>query len=184
MQYLTKEQIITAAEKIFDAFADECKAVDEKKLFIRPAENKWSVAENVQHLIISTNTTTLAYTLPAFIVRCVGGTPNRDSRSYETLVDKYKEKLAAGGKAPGIFVPKPMKTNYGKEKLIQSWNKSATKFITALKNTSGESKLDDYLARHPLLGRITLRELCYFTIYHTEHHLDIISNITNAKSQQ
>ena len=184
MQYLTKEQIITAAEKIFDAFAKECKASDQNIFFIRPSLDKWSVAENVQHLIISTNTTTLAYTLPAFIVRWVGGTPNRDSRSYETLVDKYKEKLAAGGKASGRFVPKQMKINYGREKLIQNWDKAAAKFIAALKNTSGESKLDDYLARHPLLGRITLRELCYFTIYHTKHHLDIISNITNAKSQQ
>ncbi len=57
----------------------------------------------------------------------------------------------------------------------QNWNKATIKFIAALKNKTGESKLDDYLARHPLLGRITLRELCYFTIYHTEHHLNIIN---------
>ena len=29
-----------------------------------------------------------------------------------------------------------------------------------------EEQPDQYLAPHPLMGRITLRELCYFTIYH------------------
>jgi len=37
-----------------------------------------------------------------------------------------------------------------------------------------EPQLDQYIAPHPLLGKITLRELCYFTIYHTKHHLNII----------
>ncbi len=80
MQYLSKEQIITAAEKMFAAFSNACETVDENIFFTKPAADKWSVAENVQHLIVSTNTTTLAYTLPAFIVRWVGGIPNRDSQ--------------------------------------------------------------------------------------------------------
>ena len=39
-----------------------------------------------------------------------------------------------------------------------------------------EEDLDRYLAPHPLLGKITLRELAYFTIYHTHHHLQIIKD--------
>ena len=37
-----------------------------------------------------------------------------------------------------------------------------------------DAKLDKYIAPHPLLGKITLRELAYFTIYHIQHHLSII----------
>ena len=37
-----------------------------------------------------------------------------------------------------------------------------------------DAQLDQYIAPHPLLGKITVRELCYFTIYHTQHHLNII----------
>lgn len=181
MQYLSKDQIINASVKVFDAFTLACTKADETICFKRPSAEKWSVAENIQHLIISTNSTALAYTLPAFIVRWIGGTPNRDSRSYEALVDKYKEKLAAGGKASGRFIPRPMNIKYGKDKLIEQWQKAGAKFIAALKNKTPESKLDDYLVRHPLLGRITLRELCYFTIYHTEHHLNIINGITNPE---
>jgi len=179
MQYLSKDQIINATVQSFAAFTAACAAADEAHCFKRPAAEKWSVAENIQHLIVSTNTSKLAFTLPAFLVRWIGGTPNRDSKSYEALVDKYKEKLAAGGKASGRFIPKPMDIKCGKEKLLQNWQKAAGQFIAAVKNNSSESKLDDYLVRHPLLGRITLRELCYFTIYHTEHHLNIIQGILN-----
>jgi len=176
MQYLTKEQIIEAAEKIFNSFTQACTESNEVSFFQHPP-GKWSVAENVRHLVVSTNTSTLAYTLPAFIVRWMAGKPNRQSRSYEELVDKYKSKLAAGGKASGRFVPPTMDLKYGREKLLQQWNIATAKFIAALKNKTSETKLDDYLVRHPLLGRITLRELCYFTIYHTEHHLNIINHL-------
>ncbi len=174
MQYLTKDQIIEAAEKIFTAFTAGCKAVEEESFFKRRGEGKWSVAENIQHLIISTNTSKLAYTLPSFIVRWIGGKPNRGSKSYEAVVEKYSTKLAEGGKASGRFIPSPVQVKCSKEILIQNWQKAASAFIYAIKNKTTESKLDDYLVRHPLLGRITLRELCYFTVYHTEHHLNII----------
>jgi hypothetical protein len=183
LQYMNKEEIITAAKKSFDEFTKCIEAIEELAFFTRPSAEKWSVAEHVQHLVISTNITTLAYTLPAFIVRWVGGTPNRPSRSYEALVEKYQQKLSAGGRASGRFVPKQMTQNDSKEKLVQNWKKAAEKFMNALKNTRHESKLDDYLARHPLLGRITLRELGYFTIYHTEHHMQIIHQTTNPKPE-
>lgn len=177
MQYLNKEQIIIATEKKFDAFTQTCKSIDENIFFTVP-EGKWSVAENIEHLTVSTNTSTLAYKLPAFIVRLVSGKPNRPSRSYEQLVEKYKTKLAQGGRATGRFVPKKTNTRIGKELFISRWEKAAVKFIQALKSKrTTEIKLDDYLAPHPLLGKITLRELCYFTIYHTEHHLEIIKKL-------
>ena len=34
-----------------------------------------------------------------------------------------------------------------------------------------EHKLDRCILPHPLLGKLTLREMIYFTIYHMEHHL-------------
>jgi hypothetical protein len=175
MQYLTREHIILETEKIFAAFTVACKATEEQIFFYQPAD-KWSVAENVQHLITSTNISRLAYTLPAFIVRWMGGKPNRGSKSYEALVQKYQAKLAEGGRATGRFIPKKSAIDYSKEKLLQQWQKACAKFVAALKKNTTESKLDDYLVKHPLLGRITLRELCYFTIYHTEHHLNIINS--------
>jgi len=50
------------------------------------------------------------------------------------------------------------------------------KLIIAIEKKSTDTQLDQYIAPHPLLGKITLRELGYFTIYHTQHHLAIIKD--------
>jgi DinB superfamily len=168
---MTLPEIITASEKIFRDFTDYCRQVPDEKFFFQPAD-KWSIAQNVDHLTISMRQTRLAYALPKFIVRLYTGKPNRPGRSYDELVTKYKNKLAAGGKASGVFVPKPIR-GISKEALISKWEKSVAAYFSALRKQD-DKKLDNYLAPHPLLGKITLRELCYFTIYHTEHHLNII----------
>lgn len=171
---MTKTEIITAAEKTFADLADTCNTFVEADMFVRPETNKWSAAENIQHLIISTNTSTLAYSLPKFLVRWIAGKPNRPSRSYDQLKDKYYNKLQNGGVASSRFVPKPIDVNFGKEKLLNNWTKATEKFIRNLSKNRTEADLDNYLVKHPLLGRITLRELGYFTIFHTEHHVSSI----------
>ncbi len=173
---MTKTEIITAAESIFAGFSESCNSIDELAFFTRCNE-KWTVAENVQHLIISTNTSSLAWYLPKFMVRWIGGTPNRNSRTYDELKDKYYKKLSDGGRASGRFVPKPIEIKYGKQKLMDNWNNAAGKFTRSLAKNRTEKDLDAYLVKHPLLGRITLRELGYFTIFHTEHHLQSIQKI-------
>lgn len=170
---MNKQEIIAASENIFRQFSETCSGMNDETLFARPSD-KWSVAENIQHLVISTTTTTLAYSLPKFLVKWVGGTPNRMSGTFDELKEKYYKKLSEGGKASGRFIPKPIEVKYGKEKLLNNWNKATVKYIAALNSKRTEQDLDNYLARHPLLGRITLRELCYFTIFHTQHHLNSI----------
>jgi DinB superfamily len=178
---MTKEQIITTAVTVFEQLTAVCAAADEKQFFHQPAE-KWSAAENLQHLILSARTTTLAFTLPKFLVRWMGGTANRPSKTYEALVAKYQQKLAEGGRASGRFVPKPLHTGVHKKILLAKWTSCTMQFITALQQNRTEADLDKYLVRHPLLGRITLRELCYFTIYHTKHHQNIIEQRTHTST--
>lgn len=176
---MTKAEIITGAENVFKQFSETCADINETVFFKRP-EDKWSVAENVQHLIISTNTTSLAYRLPRFLVRWIAGTPNRTSGTFDELKDKYYKKLSEGATASSRFIPKPIEINYGKQKLLDNWNKATATFINALTKNRTERDLDSYLVKHPLLGRITLRELCYFTIFHTQHHLQSIQKINST----
>jgi hypothetical protein len=169
---MNKIEIIAASQKIFGEFSDYCLNISDDIFFKQPAD-KWSIAQNVDHIIISTRQTKLAYLLPKFIVRLYTGKPNRPSRSYDELVKKYHAKLEAGGKASGVFIPKIIQGG-SKEKLMNDWMKISAAYIHTLDKKWKDDKLDNYLAPHPLLGKITLRELCYFTIYHTEHHLNII----------
>ena len=178
---MNKEEIIESVQATFTALSNYCESVNEKDFFNK-LDNKWSVAENLQHLILSTNMSTLGYSLPIFLVRIIGGTPNRVSRSFDELLAKYTTKLAAGATASGRFIPKPIAINVGKEKLLNNWQSATRKFIVALQRNRTETDLDNYIVKHPLLGKITLRELCYFTIFHTTHHLQSLQkNYGNSK---
>lgn len=170
---LTKEEIIQRLQFASEEFTNFASQISSVQFFHQPKE-KWSIAQNVNHLIISANTTRLAFSLPKFIVTLYAGKPNRPSRSYDELVNKYKLKLQQGGRASGRFIPKIISPQTGKENLLQSFTTSMTKLSTAIEKKWTDPLLDQYIAPHPLLGKITLRELAYFTIYHTQHHLSII----------
>ena len=160
-------------------FNHYCSSLTDEQFFYQPIE-KWSPAQQVKHLITATNMARLPFMLPGFLVRLVGGKPNRNSRTYEELVAKYKLKLEQGGRASGRYIPKPIPASYGKEKLLNRFTKSMNSLAQLLKRKWEEAKLDEYIVPHPLLGKITLRELCYFTIYHTQHHLHSITLMTET----
>ena len=170
---MTKEEIIKHLHSAKEEFTGFCSVIDDDKFFHQPKE-KWSIAQNVNHLTISANTTRLAFLLPKFIVRLYAGKPNRPSRTYDELVNKYKMKLQQGGKASGRFIPKLISPATGKENLLSSFAKSMDQLIHRIEKKWSDPQLDQYIAPHPLLGKITLRELCYFTIYHTHHHVAIV----------
>lgn len=176
---LTIEDISAKLNEASAAFTAYCSSLTNEQFFLQPPE-KWSAAQQVRHLIKATDTARLAFTLPKFMVRIVGGKPNRASRSYDELVAKYKLKLEQGGRASGRYIPKPILPSYGKEKLLNEFNRSMEKFAEALRKNWKEEQPDQYLAPHPLMGRITLRELCYFTIYHTYHHKENITRMLTA----
>ena len=166
-----KEEILRTSKNVFNQFTDFCLQIPNDKFFAQPKE-KWSIAENTDHLTRSIRTTRLAYSLPKFFTRLVFGKANRLSKSYDQLVAKYKQKLEDGGKASGRYIPKTRAIQ--KIELIKEWQRRNERYLESLELNWKDEDLDKYIAPHPLLGKITLRELCYFTIYHTEHHLNII----------
>jgi hypothetical protein len=168
-----EEQLYTAKTE----FNSYCSSLSDENFFYQP-EGKWSPAQQVNHLVAATANASLAFTIPKFMVRWVGGKPNRPSRSYDELVAKYKLKLEQGGRASKRYIPKPIPASYGKEKLLNNFAKAMDKMAIAIKKNWKESQPDQYLAPHPLLGKITLRELGYFTIHHTYHHLESIQKMT------
>lgn len=171
--HLTIAETGQRLQAVANELAGYCAAMDTAGFFYQPP-GKWSAAQQLKHLITATNTAKLALTLPKFIVRWVGGTPNRPSRTFDQLAAKYKSKLEQGGKASGRYIPAPVPASYGKEKLLHDFTTAMDRFALALRERWKEPQPDEYLAPHPLLGKITLRELCYFTIFHTQHHLQSI----------
>jgi len=155
------------------AFVDFVAQQPEAK-FLETPDGKWSVGQNLEHLIKSLSPVNQALLLPGLMLRLLFGKPNRKPRSYQELVDRYKQKLEAGGRASGQFVPSNI-TWLEKEKKIGAF-KNETQVMSARLNSWSEDQLDQYLLPHPLLGKLTLREMLFFSGYHIEHHLKLLEN--------
>lgn len=140
--------------------------------FLFALEGKWSAGEQLDHLVRSTKPLILAVRIPKFILQLVFGEANRPSKSYEEIVEKYLNKISEGGKATGNFIPP--KVGYDKRLRLQKELQSVIlKINKGLKNFT-EEELDRCILPHPLLGKITFREMIYFSIYHVDHHHFII----------
>lgn len=141
------------------------------KDFLFSANGKWTAGQQLDHIYKSVAALKQALVLPKFIIKLIVGKANRPSKDYEALIAKYKLKLEAGGKAAGRFVPKPIEPAQKiklKEKLVNAVDSLCKKI-----DKYDEKQLDYYILPHPLLGKLTIREMLYFTIYHAEHHQKI-----------
>ncbi len=144
--------------------------------WVKGPEGKWNTGEHVIHLIQSENALNKALWLPKFYLKYKFGTNNRDNRTYNQIVRKYQEKLADN---PGVVanISKKMPTIKLTNKIsyITKLEKEKMKLINIFQKWT-ECDLDTFLLPHPLLGRMTIREIVIWTAYHTEHHYKILKS--------
>ena len=142
--------------------------------FEKSVEGKWSAGQDLAHLIKTLKIIGLAFILPKVLLKLLYGEANRPSRSPEELYEKYKGNLAKGGKAPAAFIPK--KVRFAKADELLQQHEYYGKLLIKRLNKISEKDLDTYLLPHPLIGRITLREMLCFTFIHTNHHYRALEN--------
>ena len=162
---MNKTEILQKLSEGFDFFENTLQKT-ENEIFFRKKDSKWSMAENAKHLILSVNPLNMAFSLPNFTLLFFGKL-NRPARNYEEMVEKYHQKLAEGAVATPQFIPEEISSN--QEDLIQELRKTNDKFLIKV-DSFEEEDLDKYLIPHPVLGKLTIREMLYFTICHTLHH--------------
>jgi hypothetical protein len=136
--------------------------------------NKWSVGQDLVHLIKVLQIVNIGFTLPKPILRLLFGINKTKSRSFEDLRQLYKNALEGGAKAPTIYIPKPV-SHTEKDSLIQKYASLNKSFIDKI-NKHTPHELDSYRLRHPILGKISLVELASFTSFHTSHHFDVLKS--------
>lgn len=173
----TKDDIKNALSAIFEELNTYIKTVDDAT-FKKSVNGKWSIAQNIDHLTISDNITALSLNIPKMALKQLYKTNNRVSWNYNEVVWKYQRTLSQGAKASLPFQPKislvPVRF------LVERfWKGSCDTLLKAIDNWS-EEELDTYLIPHPLIGKMTLRELLFFTVYHIGHHLKTIKNINKT----
>lgn len=164
---MNKFEIISLLKEKHKQFLASFPSLSEKE-FTTSINGKWSPGQQLDHIIRSVSPVAMAFGLPEFILKWKFGTANRPSKTYSALVEKYHTKLAAGGKASKQFIPTAI--NYSdREAAIEKVTELLQKLNKRAEGKSEET-LDKLILPHPLLGKLTLREMLYFTAYHAEHH--------------
>ncbi len=145
--------------------------------FARPFGEAWSPADTVRHLTKSTVPVTRALKLPALALRALFGKGRGTSMPYPDLVERYRRVLASGGTA-GKFAPAPCPPppDLGSWQQDLIWRcQSAVEALARVVDSWHDADLDRCQLPHPLLERLTAREMLFFTLYHYEHHRAIVA---------
>jgi hypothetical protein len=163
-------ETLSAVEQLF-------KLVDDEKINFKPTE-KWSFGEEMVHLTMSTNGTAMLLSSPEerFF------SSDHPSRTYEEIGAEYREKLALNPTIGQAFADKEAKI-YAAEELQANFAAATQAVLQSLSNWD-EAKSDLWMVwKHPLLGKMTAREMVYFTVYHSRHHLSTLSTKARQKVQ-
>lgn len=133
------------------------------------AEGKWSPKEVLGHLWLSTTPVVKSLSIPKEKLMAKFGTLERAEYAYDDLKSKYIKALTTGIKAPPPFVFSE-EDSLKKEELLSKFNQSLEDVLTMMENWN-EKELSMIVIPHPAIGKVSMREILYFTEFHTIHHL-------------
>lgn len=135
----------------------------------------WTPAEHLDHLNIAVSAVAGAFQRSRWLLRIRFGRARRAARTYDQLRDDYRARLAQGRVATGRFAPvvaeRTQEEAIARRKdLLARWQRVNARLQRGL-NEWTERDVDRIQLPHPLLGKITAREMVLFTIYHNQHHV-------------
>lgn len=160
-------EVEAEVESFFSALSEE--------EFVMRVDEGWTPAEHLQHLNIGANAVGRGLTTSKLLLRLRFGSGRNQSRSYGEIRRVYREELAQGRQASGRFVPVridlPTDVTRLRFETISRWGRVNSRLRAALEQW-GEQELDRLRMPHPALGKITVREMLFFTLYHSQHHIE------------
>lgn len=137
---------------------------------------KWTAGQQLRHIYLCLQPITKALASKDHIAQTFGQT-DHPPMAYDTVIDHYRSALDRGGKAPDRFVPGQLAPG-DKAGLIADLSAILQTIQQQLEGYTDE-ELDMLVLPHPLLGKLTIREMFYLMTYHaTHHHRQTEQNLT------
>lgn len=171
----TKAELIAALNDSNQRAENWFSKMPANEFFTRHGE-VWSPSDNVDHLIRAVKPIAKALKLPKVTLQVMFGKPEKPSMNYEELCEVYRDEIARGAQASGRYLPKqesPMENAEGrKQALLDQWSKANAELLSGVEKWDLD-EMDRYLLPHPLIGKLTIREMIYFTIYHNLRHASL-----------
>jgi hypothetical protein len=170
-----RDELIAAFQESNQRAANWFENIPATIFFNREGET-WSPSDNLDHLIKAVRPITKALKLPRIALLTMFGKPEKPSMTYEEICQMYREAIAKGGQASGRYLPdqqSPQKDiEEQKKTLLDQWLETSNELVLAAGSWE-ENDLDRYQLPHPLLGKLTVREMLYFVIYHNLRHASL-----------
>lgn len=174
---MDKETINKELVERHDSFVNFLLKLSEPE-FSQSKNDKWTAGQQLEHIYLSVKPLRQVLSLPKGMLQIVFGSSNRESKDYEALVKKYTAILENGGRASTRFTPKKVPFEK-RQKLKNALAKEVGSLCSKIDKFS-EKDLETYVLPHPLLGKLTIREMLYFTMYHVDHHYAITNRNLNV----
>ncbi len=170
---MNKVEILAKFEESSKALTDYLKYLTKDEFEYAP-EGKWNAGEQTIHVLKSQKAINKGLKMPKFILKNRIGKANRPSKGYDQVVFRYQERLSEFASKPGPREFQPAKSSHSDlNRMLEGFKKTEETLKKLLKKWS-EDQLDEFILPHPLLGKVTVREMLYFSIYHMDHHQNLI----------
>ncbi|QTD37828.1 DinB family protein [Polaribacter batillariae] len=170
---MNKEEITDLLEKkhqyLFNWLENQPKEIWEKG-----PEGKWTTGQQIQHLVDSLQLLNNALSYPRFFLKHKFGTCNRETRNYDTIVKNYQKKLTENKDRAATFNQKLKKPLLKNRKRLLNRLQIQHKKLQYKTRKISDLNLDRLVIPHPLMGKMTIREIIMWTVHHTEHHTNIL----------
>ncbi|MCP4439697.1 MAG: DinB family protein [Aureispira sp.] len=131
-------------------------------------DGKWSTGQQLEHLIKSTGPVGFAMNMPKNVLEEKFGSGEYSNRNYTEVITAYKKLLKEGAQSTSKFVPEVVQVAQ-KSELLEGFGETGKALVITIEKWS-EEELDKYQLPHPLLGKLTIREMLLFTVDHIQHH--------------
>ncbi len=163
------EALEVAHERAVDYWSDYSTAA-----FFTRMDAHWSASEHVRHLTRAMTPLLPVLRVPRVALRMAFGAATRPSRSMSELQSLYSAALQAGGTA-GLYTPPPDRgaADMVRRNRIMDTHSETLRGLTQAMERWSEAQLDAHRLPHPLLGKLTVREMMLFTLLHNQHHVTV-----------
>jgi len=133
--------------------------------FLYSYKGKWTAGQQFQHVSLTITPFLKALFSKESIIEKFGKI-NRPTWDYDTVIENY---FKTSRQAPQPFLPEPVSVEQ-KEEIAAGIRKDLLSIQQLLEQYT-DDELDTFVLPHPLLGKLTIREMFYLMGYHATHHL-------------
>lgn len=157
-----KEKALRYLGETRDALTDAVKGLSEAQWKFKPAPDRWSIAEIVEHLAILENL--FANALSVQLKESPAGNPDRDFKSVDAIILAKVPDRSTKVKAPEALTPAGRWAPNESLKLFLTNRQETISFLTSAADLRG------HVMNHPALGPLDAYEWVLAVAAHTERH--------------